>query len=202
MHGASARRRRVASGTLDVHWNGAGLFAARFSTARCIPLSPSHRGKKVFLVSWLRGEDAASTCPVWQAALPRKLGPKGLSCPIAVAIRQRRGNEAAGAMDQGGANSTYPSVIDPAGISSPELLRHGECAERGMDRRGKGKIRFAPSEPAGASDAFRKMDRTNFSIPRPMHSRNLQAKARPRILNADFAIWGRQRREEQIPLSR
>jgi len=112
---------------------------------------------------------------VWQA-LYTELGPKGF-IPIAVAF-DSAGNEAAEPWIQA-ANPTYPCIVDRRHIVAELFDMVNVPNAVWIDENGK---IVRPSEPAGASDAFRKMDRTNFSIP-PDALAQLQAK-RNAYLNA------------------
>ena len=112
---------------------------------------------------------------MWQA-LYTELAPKGF-VPIAVAF-DSAGNEAAEPWIKA-ANPTYPCVIDRRHIVAELFDMVNVPNAVWIDERGK---IVRPSEPAGASDAFRKMDRTNFSIP-PDALADLQAK-RGAYLNA------------------
>ena len=113
--------------------------------------------------------------PVWQA-LYTELGPKGF-VPIAVAF-DSAGNEAAEPWIKA-ANPTYPCLVDRRHIVAELFDMVNVPNAVWIDENGK---IVRPSEPAGASDAFRKMDRTNFSIP-PDALAELQAK-RTAYLNA------------------
>lgn len=113
--------------------------------------------------------------PVWQA-LYTELGPKGF-VPIAVAF-DSAGNEAAEPWIKA-ANPTYPCLVDRRHIVAELFDMVNVPNAVWIDENGK---IVRPSEPAGASDAFRKMDRTNFSIP-PDALAQLQAK-RNAYLNA------------------
>ena len=95
---------------------------------------------------------------MWQA-LYTELGPKGF-LPIAVAF-DSAGNAAAEPWIKA-ANPTYPCVIDRRHIVAELFDMVNVPNAVWIDERGK---IVRPSEPAGASDAFRKMDHTNFSIP-------------------------------------
>jgi hypothetical protein len=112
---------------------------------------------------------------VWQS-LYTELGPKGF-LPIAVAF-DSAGNEAAAPWIKA-ANATYPCLIDRRHIVAElyDMVNVPNACWIDED----GKI-VRPSEPAGASDAFRKMDHVNFSIP-PDAMAELQAK-RAAYLNA------------------
>jgi hypothetical protein len=113
--------------------------------------------------------------PVWQA-LYTELAPKGF-LPIAVAF-DSAGNPAAEPWIKA-ANPTYPCVIDRRHIVAElyDMVNVPNAVWIDED----GKI-VRPSEPAGSSDAFRKMDHTTFSIP-PDALADLQAK-RATYLNA------------------
>jgi hypothetical protein len=112
---------------------------------------------------------------VWQA-LYTELAPKGF-LPIAVAF-DSAGNAAAEPWIKA-ANPTYPCVIDRRHIVAELFDMVNVPNAVWIDE--KGKI-VRPSEPAGASDAFRKMDHVNFSIP-PDALADLQAR-RNNYLNA------------------
>ena len=60
------------------------------------------------------------------------------------------------------AKSTYPSLIDRKHLVAELYDMVNVPTAVWIDERGK---IVRPSEPAGTMDAFRKMDRTNFSIP-------------------------------------
>lgn len=60
------------------------------------------------------------------------------------------------------ANSTYPSLIDRQHLVAELYDMVNVPTAVWIDERGK---IVRPSEPAGVTDAFRKMDRSNFSIP-------------------------------------
>lgn len=105
---------------------------------------------------------------MWQA-LYTELGPKGF-LPIAVAF-DSAGNQAAEPWIKA-ANPTYPCVIDRRHIVAELFDMVNVPNAVWIDEDGK---IVRPSEPAGANDAFRKMDRTNFSIP-PDALADLQAK--------------------------
>jgi hypothetical protein len=113
--------------------------------------------------------------PVWQA-LYTELAPKGF-VPIAVAF-DSAGNAAAEPWIKA-ANPTYPCLIDRRHIVAElyDMVNVPNAVWIDED----GKI-VRPSEPAGSSDAFRKMDHTTFSIP-PDALADLQAK-RTTYLNA------------------
>src|SRR5947209_16017764 len=96
--------------------------------------------------------------PVWQG-LFQELGAKGF-VPIAVAF-DSGGNAAAEPWIKA-ANPTYPSLIDRRHIVAELYDMVNVPTAVWIDERGK---IVRPSEPAGVTDAFRKMDRTNFSIP-------------------------------------
>jgi predicted transcriptional regulator len=96
--------------------------------------------------------------PVWQA-LYNELGPKGF-VPIAVAF-DSAGKAAAEPWIKA-ANPTYPCVIDRRHIIAELYDMVNVPTAVWIDERGK---IVRPSEAAGVTDAFRKMDRTNFSIP-------------------------------------
>lgn len=113
--------------------------------------------------------------PVWQA-LYTELGPKGF-LPIAVAF-DSAGNEATEPWIKA-ANPTYPCLVDRRHIVAELFDMVNVPNAVWIDENGK---IVRPSEPAGTSDAFRKMDRTNFSIP-PDALAQLQAK-RNAYLNA------------------
>src|ERR1700730_11211516 len=113
--------------------------------------------------------------PVCQA-LYTELAPKGF-LPIAVAF-DSAGNAAAEPWIKA-ANPTYPCVIDQRHIVAELFDMVNVPNAVWIDEDGK---IVRPSEPAGASDAFRKMDHTTFSIP-PDALADLQAK-RVAYLNA------------------
>jgi len=112
---------------------------------------------------------------VWQA-LYSELGPKGF-LPIAVAF-DSEGNAAAEPWIKA-ANATYPCVVDRRHIVAELFDMVNVPNAVWIDERGK---IVRPSEPAGSSDAFRKMDHTTFAIP-PDALAELQAK-RNAYLNA------------------
>jgi hypothetical protein len=112
---------------------------------------------------------------VWQA-LYTELAPKGF-LPIAVAF-DSAGNAAAEPWIKA-ANPTYPCVIDRRHIVAELFDMVNVPNAVWIDENGK---IVRPSEPAGSSDAFRKMDHVNFSIP-PDALAELQAK-RNAYLNA------------------
>jgi hypothetical protein len=112
---------------------------------------------------------------VWQA-LYTELAPKGF-LPIAVAF-DSAGNAAAEPWIKA-ADPTYPCVIDRRHIVAELYDMVNVPNAVWIDETGK---IVRPSEPAGSSDAFRKMDHTNFSIP-PDALADLQAK-RNAYLNA------------------
>jgi len=60
------------------------------------------------------------------------------------------------------ANSTYPSLVDRRHLVAELYDMVNVPTAVWIDERGK---IVRPSEPAGVTDAFRKMDRSNFSIP-------------------------------------
>jgi hypothetical protein len=70
------------------------------------------------------------------------------------------------------ANSTYPSLIDRRHVVAELYDMVNVPSAVWIDEQGR---MVRPSEPAGVTDAFRKMDRTNFSIPTDAMS-ELQAK--------------------------
>jgi hypothetical protein len=112
---------------------------------------------------------------VWQA-LYTELGPKGF-VPIAIAF-DSAGNAAAEPWIKA-ANPTYPCLIDRRHLVAELYDMINVPNACWIDERGK---IVRPTEAAGTSDAFRKMDRTNFSIP-PDALADLQAK-RAAYLNA------------------
>lgn len=95
---------------------------------------------------------------MWQA-LYGELGPKGF-VPIAVAF-DSAGNAAAEPWITA-AKATYPCLIDREHVVAELYDMVNVPTAVWIDERGK---IVRPSEPAGVTDAFRKMDRTNFSIP-------------------------------------
>jgi hypothetical protein len=107
---------------------------------------------------------------VWQA-LYTELAPKGF-VPIAVAF-DSAGNAAAEPWIKA-ANPTYPCVIDRRHIVAELFDMVNVPNAVWIDEQGK---IVRPSEPAGASDAFRKMDHTTYQIP-PDALAQLQAKRR------------------------
>lgn len=113
--------------------------------------------------------------PVWQA-LYAELAPKGF-VPIAVAF-DSAGNAAAEPWIRA-ANPTYPCLIDRRHIVAELFDMVNVPNAVWIDETGK---IVRPSEPAGSSDGFRKMDRTNFSVP-PDALAEMQAK-REAYLNA------------------
>ncbi len=80
--------------------------------------------------------------------------------PIAIAF-DSGGNAAAEPWIKA-ANPTYPSLIDRRHVVAELYDMVNVPTAVWIDERGK---IVRPSEPAGVTDAFRKMDRTNFSIP-------------------------------------
>jgi hypothetical protein len=112
---------------------------------------------------------------VWQA-LYSELAPQGF-LPIAVAF-DSAGKVAAEPWIKA-ANPTYPCVIDRRHIVAELFDMVNVPNAVWIDENG---TIVRPSEPAGSSDAFRKMDHTNFSIP-PDALDELQAK-RNAYLNA------------------
>ncbi len=106
--------------------------------------------------------------PVWQA-LYEELGPKGF-VPFAVAFDS--GGNAAAEPWISAANSTYPCVIDRKHIVAELYDMVNVPSAVWIDEQG---VIVRPSEPAGVTDAFRKMDRVNFSIP-PAALAELQGK--------------------------
>jgi hypothetical protein len=113
--------------------------------------------------------------PVWQA-LYQELGAKGF-VPIAVAF-DSGGNEAARPWIDA-AKPSYPCLIDRRHIVAELFDMVNVPTAVWIDERGK---IVRPGEPAGVTDAFRKMDRTSFSIP-PDALAELQAQ-RGAYLNA------------------
>jgi hypothetical protein len=105
---------------------------------------------------------------VWQA-LYTELAPKGF-LPIAVAF-DSAGNAAAEPWIKA-ANPTYPCVVDRRHIVAELFDMVNVPNAVWIDENGK---IVRPSEPAGSSDAFRKMDHTTFAIP-PDALAELQAK--------------------------
>ena len=95
---------------------------------------------------------------MWQA-LYTELGPKGF-VPIAIAF-DSAGNDAAAPWIKA-ANPTYPCLIDRRHIVAELYDMVNVPNAVWIDERGR---IVRPTEPAGANDAFRKMDRTNFSMP-------------------------------------
>ena len=112
---------------------------------------------------------------MWQA-LYTELAPKGF-LPIAVAF-DSAGNDVAAPWIKA-ANPTYPCVIDRRHLVAELFDMVNVPNAVWIDERGK---IVRPSEPAGSSDAFRKMDHHNFSIP-PDALAELQA-TRNAYLNA------------------
>ncbi len=108
--------------------------------------------------------------PVWQA-LYEELGPRGF-VPLAVAFDS--GGNAAAEPWITAANPTYPCVIDRKHIVAELYDMVNVPSAVWIDEQG---MIVRPSEPAGVTDAFRKMDRTNFSIP-PEALADLQRKRR------------------------
>src|SRR5271167_2565964 len=96
--------------------------------------------------------------PVWQA-LYQELGPQGF-VPIAVAF-DSAGKPAVEPWITA-AKSTYPSLIDHRHLVAELYDMVNVPTAVWIDERGK---IVRPSEPAGATDGFRKMNRANFSIP-------------------------------------
>jgi hypothetical protein len=113
--------------------------------------------------------------PVWQA-LYQELGAKGF-IPIAVAF-DSAGNEAVKQWIDA-AKPAYPCLIDRRHLVAELYDMVNVPTAVWVDERGR---IVRPSEPAGVTDAFRKMDRTNFSIP-PDALSELQAR-RAAYLNA------------------
>jgi hypothetical protein len=105
---------------------------------------------------------------VWQA-LYTELAPKGF-LPVAVAF-DSAGNAAAEPWIKA-ANPTYPCIIDRRHIVAELFDMVNVPNAVWIDENGK---IVRPSEPAGSSDAFRKMDHTTFAIP-PDALAELQAK--------------------------
>ncbi len=105
---------------------------------------------------------------MWQA-LFEELGPKGF-VPIAVAF-DSGGNAAAEPWIKA-AKPSYPCVIDERHIVAELYDMVNVPTAVWIDERGR---IVRPSEAAGSTDAFRKMDHTNFSIP-PDALAELQAK--------------------------
>jgi hypothetical protein len=105
---------------------------------------------------------------VWQAPYT-ELAPKGF-LPIAVAF-DSAGNAAAEPWIKA-ANPTYPCIIDRRHIVAELFDMVNVPNAVWIDENGK---IVRPSEPAGSSDAFRKMDHTTFAIP-PDALAELQAK--------------------------
>jgi hypothetical protein len=97
--------------------------------------------------------------PVWQA-LYNELAPKNF---VVITV----------AFDSGGAkatepwikmaNPTYPCLIDRSHIVAELYDMVNVPTAVWIDERG---VIVRPSEPAGVTDAFRTMDRTNFSMPK------------------------------------
>src|SRR5437763_7326362 len=106
--------------------------------------------------------------PVWQG-LFQELGAKGF-VPIAVAFDS--GGNAATEPWIKAANPTYPSLIDRKHIVAElyDMVNVPTAVWINED----GRI-VRPSEPAGVTDAFRKMDTKNFSLP-PESLQELQSK--------------------------
>lgn len=96
--------------------------------------------------------------PVWQA-LYRELQGDGFDV-ITVAF-DSAGKAAAGPWIEA-AKPTYPCLIDQRHIVAELYDMVNVPSAVWIDERGK---IVRPSEPAGTTDAFRAMDRTNFSIP-------------------------------------
>jgi hypothetical protein len=105
---------------------------------------------------------------VWQA-LYTELAPNGF-LPVAVAF-DSAGNAAAEPWIKA-ANPTYPCIIDRRHIVAELFDMVNVPNAVWIDENGK---IVRPSEPAGSSDAFRKMDHTTFAIP-PDALAELQAK--------------------------
>ncbi len=105
---------------------------------------------------------------MWQA-LYTELAPKGF-LPIAVAF-DSAGNQAAEPWIKA-ANPTYPCLVDRRHIVAELFDMVNVPNAVWIDENGK---IVRPSEPAGSSDAFRKMDHTTFAIP-PDALGELQAK--------------------------
>ncbi len=95
---------------------------------------------------------------MWQA-LYTELAPKGF-IPITVAF-DSAGNQAAEPWIKA-ANPTYPCLIDRRHIVAELYDMVNVPNAVWIDESGK---IVRPSEPAGSSDAFRKMDHTTFAIP-------------------------------------
>ena len=151
----------------------------RCPTRRQMHSLSEHRGKKILLglmglmVRMPHG-------PARVAGALHRTRAQGLR-PIAVAF-DSAGNAAAEPWIKA-ANPTYPCLIDQP-PHRRRTLRHGECSQRcWIDENGK---IVRPSEPAGSSDAFRKMDHVNFSIP-PDALAELQAK-RLKYLDASAGL--------------
>ncbi len=96
--------------------------------------------------------------PVWQA-LYEELGPRGF-VPIAVAF-DSGGRPAVEQWIKAG-KPTYPCLIDQRHIVAELYDMVNVPTAVWIDEAGR---IVRPSEPAGVSDAFRKMDHKNFSIP-------------------------------------
>ena len=96
--------------------------------------------------------------PVWQA-LYNELKDKNF-VPITVAF-DSGGNKAAEPWIKA-ANPTYPCLVDQHHIVAELYDMVNVPTAVWIDENGQ---IVRPSEPAGATDAFRKMDRTNFSMP-------------------------------------
>jgi len=105
---------------------------------------------------------------VWQA-LYEELGPKGF-IPIAVAFDS--GGTAVAEPWIKAAKPTYPCLVDERHIVAELYDMVNVPTAVWIDERGR---IVRPSEAAGSTDAFRKMDHTNFSIP-PDALAELQAK--------------------------
>src|SRR5438445_11868457 len=96
--------------------------------------------------------------PVWQAEY-NELKEQGF-IPISVAFESGGGKAAEPWIKM--ANPTYPCLIDQHHIVAELYDMVNVPTAVWIDEHGK---IVRPSEPAGVTDAFRKMDRTNFSIP-------------------------------------
>jgi hypothetical protein len=108
--------------------------------------------------------------PVWQA-LYNQIGPSGF---IVIAVAFDSAGEKAVEPWISNANPTYPCLIDRAHIVAELYDMVNVPTAVWIDERGR---IVRPSEPAGVTDAFRRMDHTNFSIP-PDALEELQAKRR------------------------
>ncbi|MCC6381618.1 MAG: TlpA family protein disulfide reductase [Dehalococcoidia bacterium] len=142
-----------------------------------------YRGQKVVLACWASWCGCRRDLPVWQE-LYAELGPRNL-LPVAVAFDTRGADAARPWIDA--AHATYPCLIDRqhvvAGLYDIPNVPYAVW----IDEEGR---MVRPPEPAGATDAFRAMDRTTGELP-PAARAELQG-ARHAYLDAirDWAARG------------